>query len=34
MWMPYLAPKIPNFCMQLAGNIGNKLLNCANFGKN
>jgi hypothetical protein len=20
-WMSYLAPKIPNFCMQLAGNI-------------
>jgi hypothetical protein len=30
-WVPYLAPKISNFCMQLAGNIGNNLFNCADF---
>jgi hypothetical protein len=28
---PYLAPKITNFCMQIAGDIGNNFLNCAYF---
>jgi hypothetical protein len=27
----YLNPKIPNFCMQIARNIGNNFLNCAYF---
>jgi hypothetical protein len=30
-WVHYLAPKIPNVCMKRASNIGNILLNCANF---
>jgi hypothetical protein len=28
-WVPYLAPKIPNFCMPLGWDIINNLINCA-----
>jgi hypothetical protein len=30
-WVPYLAPKIPNFCMQLIWDIVSNFLNCANI---
>jgi hypothetical protein len=30
-WVPYLAPKIPNFCMWLASYIMNNFLNCADI---
>jgi hypothetical protein len=30
-WVPYVTPKIPNFCMRLAWDIMNNFLNCANI---
>jgi hypothetical protein len=30
-WVPYFAPKTPNFCMRLAWDIMNNFLNCDNI---
>jgi hypothetical protein len=30
-WVPYLAPKIPNFCVLLAWDIVNNFLGCADI---
>jgi hypothetical protein len=30
-WVPHLAPKISNFCMQLAWDIMNNFLDCADI---